>query len=110
MTPLPRPIAAQSRFADSEWTSCTLDQHQFVQTDPVVWPGFETRGLYSAEQMEAYAAAKVREALESAANEPQAHIGQLESEGWIEAWPEELELLHTFGGSVSKRIRALTPK
>ncbi|RIQ16061.1 hypothetical protein D0850_16245 [Bordetella avium] len=103
---MPEPVAAQSKFqTDAVWANCSLDHHKMVQGNPADRLGYETRCLFAADQMEAYATAKVREALEAAAQACEARIGQ-HAPGMK---PEDVEDCDEEARLCAGTIRALIP-
>ncbi|SFB74718.1 hypothetical protein SAMN05216344_102217 [Polaromonas sp. OV174] len=51
---MPEPVSAECRFdAEMGWGRCTVEHHNMVQANQSAWPGYTTRGLYTAAQVQA---------------------------------------------------------
>jgi len=43
-----QPVEGQSRFTGASWGRCTVEHVRMVQANPVEWPGYEVRMLYTS--------------------------------------------------------------
>ena len=48
-----KPVAAQCKFdTESEWSPCSPEHHNLVQSQPEKWPTYNTRLLYTREAID----------------------------------------------------------
>lgn len=74
---------AQSRFVgESAWADCSVEHHEFIQSDKAAWPGYETRLVYA----QAEAKPKAPKALVSARKPSLAKAGEVLGSG-LPDWP-----------------------
>lgn len=50
-----KPVSAQCKFdTEKDWGVCSVEHHNLVQSEPHKWPQYNTRLLYSKEEIDEF--------------------------------------------------------